>query len=255
MRQWAESEWKKWGKQNPYWAVSTLPEFDKPQLDAEDLAEFFRRGESQVSYIFERLDRAFGVTAFGTGLDFGCGTGRILLPLARRVDRAIGVDISEHMLAEAARNATIQGVANIQLYRFPDDLGQLPATIDYFQTLHVLQHLRVAEGMSILRDLLGRLGPRGVGVIHFPFQIDEAPLKRWARWAYNNVPYSYVAANLIRGQKPFAPPMFMHRYSLHAVMALLSQTGCERIYAEVMKYGQFQSLVLMFQKASPGQLV
>ena len=107
--------------------------------------------------------------------------------------------------------------------------------------------------MSILRDLLGRLGPRGVGVIHFPFQIDEAPLKRWARWAYNNVPYSYVAANLIRGQKPFAPPMFMHRYSLYAVVALLSQSGCERIYAEVMKYGRFQSLVLMFQKASPGQ--
>ncbi len=38
-------------------------------------------------------------------IDLGCGTGRSILPLAQNGWKAIGVDLSQHMLDEAARKA------------------------------------------------------------------------------------------------------------------------------------------------------
>lgn len=46
-----------------------------------------------------------------TILDLGCGTGSILLPLAKEGFQMIGVDISPEMLAEADRKAAAEGLS------------------------------------------------------------------------------------------------------------------------------------------------
>src|SRR5687767_3887443 len=46
----------------------------------------------------------------GRLLDLGCGTGRLLVPLAGKGYRAVGVDLSHEMLAVAREKAAAAGV-------------------------------------------------------------------------------------------------------------------------------------------------
>ena len=100
----SDRDWELFGKTDPYYAVLTAPEFHG-QLSAAARAKFFGLGEEHIetmlSIIRERLDPAF---APRHALDFGCGVGRLLIPLGRRCDEVTGVDISSSMLAEARRN-------------------------------------------------------------------------------------------------------------------------------------------------------
>lgn len=47
----------------------------------------------------------------GRLIDLGCGTGRLLVPFARRGFRVLGVDLSEEMLRVAGEKAAAAGVA------------------------------------------------------------------------------------------------------------------------------------------------
>src|SRR5262249_3343034 len=60
------------------------------------------------------VDLAFAEQVFdrpGRLLDLGCGTGRLLLPFARRGWWVVGVDLSEEMLRVAGEKAAAAGVA------------------------------------------------------------------------------------------------------------------------------------------------
>lgn len=60
------------------------------------------------------VDLAFAERHFSTPgrlLDLGCGTGRLLIPFARRGFSVVGVDLSEEMLRAAAAKAAAAGVA------------------------------------------------------------------------------------------------------------------------------------------------
>ena len=93
-------------------------------------AQFERIGGPPGRLAIDRL-------ALGPGqrvLDVGCGLGPTTLALAARVGdagEAVGVDISEEMLAAARRNAEREGVANVRFVLADaqeDDLG--PARFD-----------------------------------------------------------------------------------------------------------------------------
>ncbi len=67
---------------------------------------FFRTGEHCVAIMFGAWPE-FQALARERVIDFGCGVGRLLIPLARNFEHAVGVDVSEVMLAETASNAAI----------------------------------------------------------------------------------------------------------------------------------------------------
>ena len=50
-------------------------------------------------------------------LDLGCGSGRILIPLAKAQDRSVflGIDVSKEMLRAAAQRIKKEGVKNTAL--------------------------------------------------------------------------------------------------------------------------------------------
>ena len=59
----------------------------------------------------ERLIGKLAVNPDDTVLDFGCGPGYFLIPLARVARRAIGVDVSPRMLEKASRKAKKKSVS------------------------------------------------------------------------------------------------------------------------------------------------
>jgi ArsR family transcriptional regulator len=90
-----------------------------------------------------------------TVADLGCGTGLMLASLAPHVERVIGVDASEEMLAAA--RARLEGVANVDLRRgSAESLPIETSSVDAATMMLVLHHLpspgaAIAEAARILR--------------------------------------------------------------------------------------------------------
>jgi SAM-dependent methyltransferase len=98
--------------------------------------------------VAEWKERSFAALAPRPGavlLDVGCGTGEDVRTLARRVvpgGRAIGVDASEGMVAEARRRAAAEGAEGAEFVRA--DVRALPlgdGAADGSRAERVLQHL------------------------------------------------------------------------------------------------------------------
>ena len=139
-----------------------------------------------------RADEAFVLRhcpANGPGrlVDLGCGTGRLLVPLARRGWWVLGVDLSPEMLAVALDKARDAGV-EVSLLRanLVDLAGIGPATFDLatclFSTLgmvmgHAARSRVVAEAARVLR-------PGGRFVLHVHnrwFHLRDRAGRRWLR--------------------------------------------------------------------------
>src|SRR5436190_8102909 len=109
----------------PYFTVLTDSKFLRANLTGAARREFFAGGEALVDFMWRtiqlRLAPDFAPTAI---LEYGCGAGRLALPLARRAARRAGtvtaVDRSPEMIAAARAEAARQAVDNIQ-FRSPDE--------------------------------------------------------------------------------------------------------------------------------------
>src|SRR5688500_2310195 len=127
----SDKDWERFGKTDPYFAVLTAPEFHGRPSDIHR-AKFFESGENHIAAVFaiirERLDPAF---APERALDFGCGVGRLVLPLAARCPAVMGVDVSQSMLAEAGRNCVEAGVTHVQLLQSDDELSAIKGQFDF----------------------------------------------------------------------------------------------------------------------------
>ena len=101
--------------------------------------------------------KAVGSRHFGSLLDLGTGTGRMLELLAPLCDRAVGIDASPNMLAVARANLDRAGVGNAQVRL--GDIYNLPVPRDsadlvtVHQVLHFLDapERALAEAARVLR--------------------------------------------------------------------------------------------------------
>src|SRR4051812_36032983 len=113
-----DKSWEKYGKEDPYFGVITDPRYKSENIDEVALKDFFTSGEEHVTEVLAKLKRFFPFAAienFKKVLDFGCGTGRLLIPFARRFEQITGVDIAPGMLSEADKNLKERGLNNVKL--------------------------------------------------------------------------------------------------------------------------------------------
>ena len=82
-------------------------------------------------------------------LDFGCGTGRLVIPLAEIADYVLGLDVSESMLWEARKNCKAHALNNVQLLKSDDTLSCLDGCFDFIHSFIVFQHIPVKRGIRI----------------------------------------------------------------------------------------------------------
>jgi 2-polyprenyl-3-methyl-5-hydroxy-6-metoxy-1,4-benzoquinol methylase len=78
-----DKEWEKFGKNDPYYGVLTKDEFRSKNLTEELKKEFFATGSSYINDLLDKIkrhiDKDFQIRK---ALDFGCGVGRLVIPLA-----------------------------------------------------------------------------------------------------------------------------------------------------------------------------
>jgi 2-polyprenyl-3-methyl-5-hydroxy-6-metoxy-1,4-benzoquinol methylase len=162
----ADAGWEELAQLDPLWAVASSPQRRHGKWDEE---EFYERGRRKVNKLMKRLD-ALGVPARSArALDFGCGAGRLILPLADHFDTVVGVDISPSMLALARMRAAGRPGLEFRLDETGDQSLLAGESFDLVYSGLVLQHLAsVAAALGCLERLCAAVSPGGALVVQIP---------------------------------------------------------------------------------------
>ena len=230
----SDRAWERMGAIEPYYGVKPEAGYLRDNFDGAARKEFFRTGEHQLEQtlqiISERFDRNFNPTR---ALDYGCGVGRVLVPLARRVGQVVGCDISSSMLDEARTNCSLSGVTNVSFVRADDRLSAVAGSFDFIFSDGVFQHIHPQRVDLILRTLLDRLQEGGIGAVGFV--IDTPPVQRFARWINRTVPFVDRLVTRSRGYRGGGAALESHVYPLGRVVARLMEAGHKEMYVQFLR--------------------
>ena len=193
------------------------------------LLEFDRRLVLEVAGKI-RSDKAQGVPV---ALDLGCGTGRVMMPLAESGWRVLGLDLSQSMLGEVRSKSSSGAGESIGLVR--GNLAQLgclqDASVDLayclYSSIGMVQGRVNRRGM--LRHIARSLQVGGEFIVHVhnrgTWWFDPGGVRRgvgdWIRsrrdksWEFGDRVYAY------RG----LPSMYLHIFSQRELREDLRQAG------------------------------
>lgn len=221
-----DRDWEQWGATDPYFGVYSRERFRTGTMTGDDKAEFFSSGEEHIARVLQGIDSAETAKfTLGTALDFGCGVGRLVIPLARSAGHVTGVDISPSMIAEAQRNCAAANVRNVTFVESDDSLSRIQGTFDLVHSYIVLQHIPWRRGRIILQALADRVAPGGNLAVQILTGHDASPITRGlVRLRYAFPPANWLR-NLLRGRPMFEPAMQLHMYDLDVVRRDLEQRG------------------------------
>jgi len=137
-------KWERFAQERPFWYVDMA--YD------DDPDRFWQHGCEQAQDILEAT--APYTSSRDTVLEIGCGVGRLLLPMARQFDHAVGVDLAPTMLSYLRQHATEQDV-DVQAY-LPDEPWRSHRA-DVVYSKIVFRHI---EEWDVIEDYI-----RGVGQV------------------------------------------------------------------------------------------
>ena len=221
-----DQDWSRIGETEPYFGVLSHPRFMSARLDDDAKEAFFATGRDYVAAILDCLRPVLAGRKIVSALDFGCGVGRLLLPMSRVCDNVAGVDVAPAMRNLATRNVEAAGATNVTVYESIDALPS-EAQFDWVNSYIVFQHIPPERGYILLEALLARLRPGGVFSLHFGIARDRALL-----------PASTNRIDLYREEEGGIRPlvataetsetrMSMFDYDLNALTAVLYRNGVD----------------------------
>jgi SAM-dependent methyltransferase len=161
-----QRDWEDLAQLDPLWAIQSS---EHNRFGGADDEAFMASGRRKVDRLMARLDRLGVPARHERVLDFGCGVGRLTLPLADRFEQATGIDIAPSMIEQARLRAG--GRQDLRyLVNDRNDLQILTGEqFDLVYTALVLQHLPSAEmALRYLGELARLVAPGGVLVAQVP---------------------------------------------------------------------------------------
>lgn len=267
-----DDAWRAWGEKDPYFGVITDPRFRRDQLTAEAWREFFVSGEGHVRFVLDTCARLAGGTFEPrSALDFGCGVGRVTLPLAAHVERVVGLDIAPAVLLEAQRNAAKLGRSNVAWLLSDDSLSALHEKFDLVHTCITLQHIEPNRGIRIFEGLVRLIADDGMGAIQVtyaksahadtygrPPEFMPAEARR-----RDSVLQPQDAGDAPRGIESSAPAsepegdpeMKMISYDTNALLYVLQSAGVVEFMVRFTDHGGELGVFVFFRKPAPDTAV
>ncbi|MEO7712236.1 MAG: class I SAM-dependent methyltransferase [Gemmatimonadaceae bacterium] len=247
------SERERWERlaRDPYYAVLNEDGYRLDQDTGDARARFDASGEEDVSRTIAEIRRFIDSDFRPTqALDFGCGVGRLTIPLARICANVTGVDISQTMLDEARRNVDARGLSNVAFVGSAEYFAATSApqrTLDFIHSYIVFQHIPVAAGMWLADALVRRLVPGGVGALHFTYARRTTRLRRAVHRLRRVVPGMNILANAVQRRPLLEPLIPMNQYDLGALITLLGDRGCTHVHARLTDHGGHMGAMLIFK--------
>jgi 2-polyprenyl-3-methyl-5-hydroxy-6-metoxy-1,4-benzoquinol methylase len=189
------SGWEELARLDPLWAVASSPQLRHGKWNEE---EFYAGGRRKVRKLMKRLD-ALGVPSrMARALDFGCGAGRLTLPLADHFATVVGVDIAPSMLELARTRAAGRPGLAFRLDETGDQSVLAGESFDLVYSGLVLQHLpSIAGALACLERLCAVVGPGGAMVVQVPVWLREQGPRRLRQRLYTALRRMGVPARVL----------------------------------------------------------
>lgn len=243
--------WEEFGKDDPYFGVITDPKFLKSNLNDEAIDEFFQTGETHVDHVCRTLQSKVKPSLkLDRVLDYGCGVGRLVVPFAQRSQSVVGVDISPAMLAHAQKNCERLSVRNAEFVHAATLSALAPASFSLVHSYIVFQHIPIARGEQILRNLIALLAEGGVGAIQLTYAYDWRPLRRFVYETRTRSGIAHAIFNVLRGNSWSRPLMQMNLYSINRILDILYRAGCANVHMEFSCHFGWRGVMVYFEKVS-----
>lgn len=221
-----DKDWQHIAETDPYWGVLSAEQFKGCGADLDDalIEQFFTSGQSLIQHTLAFIKHDFDPQfSPKRALDFGCGVGRLLVPLARLATQAVGIDVAPRMLDISRANLERFNITNATLVLGDDTLSGVEGTFDFINSYIVFQHIPPSRGYLILESLLSKLDPGGFGSI----QLTYAKARQFMQHEIGRAAYYRREGNAlidlvpVRSQ-PAEGVITMYDYDLNQVMALLA---------------------------------
>ena len=260
-----DREWERWGALDPYFGVLTDPRFRAVALTDDAKADFFESGRGHAMHVLHLCRHHFAPDFKPDSvLDFGCGVGRVLIPLAHIASRAVGMDISPSMLAEARRNADARNAGHVELVVSDDTLSQAQGQFDLVHSCIVLQHIETERGRLLFDQLVRKVKPGGFGAIQVTFGLDRFPdtfgqppppvppslLRQARQQARQLLTVTTAGAREAEQQDDAAgvrdPEMQMNLYNLSELMYVLHHAGVRNMHTQLTDHGGVVGAFIVF---------
>ncbi len=243
-----DREWEKIGKNDPYFGVITHDKYHKSNLTDENIKDFFNSGyiyiDNVLKNIRQYIDPAYNIRH---ALDFGCGVGRLVIPLAKVAENVTGIDFSDSMLSEAEKNCEAQMIKNVSFIKSDDNLSLLNGKYDLINSCAVFQHIPVKRGLRIFKNLLAHLEDGGVCVVHFTYA-KNYKVRKLVPFVKNYVPLAKNIINLIKGREFFAPQIQMNTYNLNELFFLIQKFNVQEFHSEYTNHRDELGIIVYFKK-------
>ena len=235
-----DRDWQQIAEATPYFGVLAEKRFLQP-TEAE-LTEFFRTGVANVEHVLSTIRKRFGSFAPWSALDFGCGVGRTLIPIAKCVQYAVGVDIAEGMRQLAKEHAAKSGVQATILEAIPDDM-----TFDWVHSSIVFQHIPPSRGYPLLKRIWNKLNPGGFLTLQITLFRDRSHMTEILRDLDS---CSYDGERILKYVEPESQSgeMSMYDYDLSRVLSLLTLKEGQEIVLEHTNHGGCHGVRMYVQK-------
>lgn len=244
-----DSDWNQLGAVDPYWAVITDERFRADKMDATTREAFYGSGFGDVDQFHAALKHYFlAPDHFEACLDFGAGVGRLLVPMAKRADKAVGVDIADSMRAVCQSHLNDVGLSNVKLVATPKEAA-IFGPFDWVNSFIVLQHIPPARGVILMDDLLAMVRPGGFLSLqvttsrdtHLMPQDSAGPVRKLLR---------RVRKSLFPRPDSDIGQITMYDYDLGQVLALFTRAGCPRFVLEHTDHGGHRGFMIYAQKVA-----
>jgi len=160
--------WEALGDQDPLFGVLSDPSKHGGKWSAE---EFVASGRAHIAELMRSLDDARAGFEPGTCLDFGCGVGRLTIPLADHFARTIGVDVAASMIESARSLVGLDDRVAFVVNRDPDLRQFSSASFDVVHSCLVLQHIPPDVSLRYVEEFFRISKPGGLVVFQAPAAI------------------------------------------------------------------------------------
>lgn len=245
----SDQDWDKLSEKDQYYWVTTFEKYRDEKMSDDRREEFFGEASDYLNKLLaiirRHIDPSFQVSR---ALDFGCGAGRVAVPLAKEASEVIGLDIAKGMLSEARKNSELLGLSNLKVGLSDDSLSEAPGTFNFIHSIYVFQHISFPRGKAIVRQMLNQLDEGGILSLQFLISNDLSTVKKVSYWLRVHVPFVKNILNLVNRKKWSAPMMQLNSYPLNSVVDLLKAGGCDQFYLRNTKDGPYNGVIVMAKK-------
>ena len=249
--------WTRLGKKEAYWASLPASDYRARELDDANFEAFFATGEREMATTLATIRAIVGADFHpARALDFGCGVGRLTIPLARESRHVLGVDISPTMLAEARANCAEQELGNVEFQEtgiFIRDANR--RRFDFVHAHAVFQHIRPRHGLRLTRRILGMLTSGGVGALHYTYARKANPVRRFFHGARQWIPPLNLAGNVLQRRPLLLPAIPMYRYDMSRLFDLFSSQNCAILSVEMTESAGYRGATFFVRKSAPENLL